>query len=129
MTFWEHMKSFGLRDERAGHFRRYEKDDLKNLIEGAGFDVLQIISYGFPLPKLINSLIIFLVDKPHIKSMENATTAEKTSLSGISRSEEYKFKKVLPHRLFVLFSKIQRWFYNTDLGIGYVVAARKRVSI
>ena len=120
-----HMKNFGLRDKRAGHVRRYEKEQLCELLKTVGFEVEKIINYGFPLPKLMNWAIEILVDKPHLERMEKANDSHKTSVSGIERAEEYKFKKVLPYRLLVLFSKIQKLFYSTDIGIGYVVAARK----
>jgi len=120
-----HMKDFGLRDKWAGHFRRYEREGLQRLLKDSGFEVVRLISYGFPLPKLMNKATEILVDKPHLKRLEKSDEAHKTSVSGVERVEEYKFKKILPYRIFVLFSKIQRLFYNSDLGIGYVIAARK----
>lgn len=120
-----HMKNFGMRDERAGHIRRYEKEGLYKLLNDSGFEVIRLISYGFPLPKLMNKLTEILVDKPHMERLKKTDEAHKTSVSGVERAEEYRFKKVLPYRFFVLCSKIQRLFYNTDWGIGYIVAARK----
>jgi len=120
-----HMKYFGLRDMRVGHFRRYEKEQLCKLLVDSGFEVIKIVSYGFPLLKLIDKITEILIDKPYLKQMEQSDQAYKTSMSGIERTREYKFKNILPYRLLVLFSKIQRLFYDTDFGIGYVVAARK----
>ena len=119
------MKNFGLRDKWAGHIRRYEKKALSRLLEESGFEVIHLISYGFPLPKLIDWLIKLLIDKPHVKRMNNATEEHKTNVSGIDRQEEFKFNKILPYRMLVLSSKIQRWFYKSDLGTGYLVLARK----
>jgi SAM-dependent methyltransferase len=120
------MKSFGLRDKWAGHFRRYEREGLRKLLTDSGFEIVGFLSYGFPLPRLARKIIEILIDKPHLKRMGQSDTAYKTSVSGISRIEEYKFKNILPYRLFVLFSKIQRLFYKTNLGVGYVTAAIKR---
>jgi len=120
-----HMKDFGIRDKWAGHVRRYEKEQLCLLLQEAGFEIVKIISYGFPFPKLMNKLIEILVDKPHLERMKKAEDSHKTGVSGVERAEEYRFRKVLPYRIFVLFSKIQRIFYDMDLGIGYLVMARK----
>ena len=121
------MKNFGLRDKWAGHIRRYEKAELVTLLQAQGFELIELISYGFPLPKLMEWAIKILVDKPHLKRLDNlnSDTAHKTSVSGIEREEEFRFNRVFPYRLFVIFGKIQRLFYNTDLGIGYVVVVRK----
>jgi SAM-dependent methyltransferase len=123
-----HMKNFGLRDKWAGHFRRYEKENLHKLLTDSGFEVVRLISYGFPLPKLMNKAIEILIDKPHLKRMGQSDKAHKTSVSGVARTEEYKFKNILPYRVLVLSGKIQRLFYNTDFGIGYIVAARKSLK-
>jgi SAM-dependent methyltransferase len=120
-----HAKSFGLRDIGVGHIRRYEKDGLRDLLANSGFEVVNLISYGFPFPRIINKITEILVDKPYLKRLKSSNEAHKTSISGTDRVEEYKYRKVLPYRLFVLFSKIQRLFYGTDLGIGYLVVARK----
>jgi SAM-dependent methyltransferase len=64
------MKNFGLRDKRAGHFRRYEKENLHKLLTDSGFEVVRLISYGFPLPKLMNKATEILIDKPHLKRMD-----------------------------------------------------------
>ncbi|GHS95111.1 hypothetical protein AGMMS50276_09520 [Synergistales bacterium] len=43
-----HMKQWSDLDERAGHYRRYEKASLRELFEKSGFENIQIITAGFP---------------------------------------------------------------------------------
>ena len=43
-----HMRKFGRSDEITGHVRRYEKDELRALLAGAGFEQITILNYGFP---------------------------------------------------------------------------------
>jgi SAM-dependent methyltransferase len=47
-------------DEMAGHFRRYEKDEITSLLSGHGFRPLAVISYGFPFVNLLREARIML---------------------------------------------------------------------
>ena len=121
-----HTKRFGLRDERVGHFRRYDKEVLIELLEISGFEIVKFICYGFPLPLMIDKITEILVDKKHAIRNGKSDIKYKSDISGIARSEEFKYRNILPYRLLVLFSKVQRMFYRTNLGIGYIVAAKVR---
>ncbi len=48
-----HMKFWTLHDEITGHVRRYEKADLLALMQRAGFQQVQVISYGYPVINLL----------------------------------------------------------------------------
>jgi SAM-dependent methyltransferase len=119
-----HMKKFGLRDRRVGHIRRYDKNVLLETLAASGFEVLKIFSYGFPLPRLIEKVTEVLIDKKHIKRVEKMDMEYKSSISGIARNEEFRYKRILPYKLLVFFSRLQRLFYCANLGIGYIVAAK-----
>jgi SAM-dependent methyltransferase len=47
-----HMKHWTGADEEVGHFRRYERDGLRNLLQRSGYEVVFLASYGFPLTAL-----------------------------------------------------------------------------
>jgi SAM-dependent methyltransferase len=39
---------FGPADEKAGHFRRYSRSGLEQLLGSAGFAEVRVVSYGYP---------------------------------------------------------------------------------
>jgi SAM-dependent methyltransferase len=43
-----HMRCWSYSDEAVGHFRRYERLELKQLLQAAGFRNIQIVGYGYP---------------------------------------------------------------------------------
>ena len=51
-----HMSKWTASDIWAGHVRRYERDQLQQLVESAGFMVDHFESYGFPLANLVDPI-------------------------------------------------------------------------
>jgi SAM-dependent methyltransferase len=47
---------FGAADARVGHYRRYERAGLRDVLEKGGFEVLKLDRYGFPLAYLLETL-------------------------------------------------------------------------
>jgi len=39
---------FGAADEKAGHFRRYSREDIECLLKSAGFSDVRVLNYGYP---------------------------------------------------------------------------------
>jgi len=120
MKFW----SWG--DLRAGHARRYEKAQLISLLEENGFEIVQFANYGFPFMNITRRLRQLLVHKPIYDNKQYTDKQELTEASGIDRAQEYKFKRFIPFRLMQWLIKCQRFFYNRDLGEGYLVVAKKK---
>ena len=46
-------------------------------------------------------------------------------MSGRIRTSDYKFRYFFPYQLIYQFAKLQRRYYDKDLGTGYVVVAEK----
>lgn len=119
-----HQKKYGKSDELVGHVRRYEKDQLRSLISSAGFEDICIVNYGYPITELTRRFSNFLVrgEKDY-----DELSAEQRSI----RSAQMKPKKInswlkiFSGQLVTPFCSIQRWFYNVDLGDGYVATAVK----
>ena len=40
---------FGATDEKAGHYRRYDREDLAAKLERSGLGDVEVVAYGFPL--------------------------------------------------------------------------------
>jgi SAM-dependent methyltransferase len=120
-----HARKYGRSDELVGHVRRYEKDQLHQLMRDGGVDDVQIINYGYPITELTRRLSNRIVRND---SSYNGLSAEQRSI----RSAQAKPKAItrtlslLSDKLVLPFCLVQRWFYNRDLGDGYVACGIKR---
>jgi len=123
-----HARRWSATDVWAGHFRRYEKDDLRKLLESAGFAVLELECYGFPLSNLIEPLRAWS-HRHALRRREGAGLPEATAQSGVERGLEVRLwplQASLPGRLlFRAALRLQKVFRNRDLGTGYLVLARR----
>src|SRR6185369_7682061 len=130
-----HVRRWSATDVWAGHFRRYEKASLRELLETSGFAVEELECYGFPLSNLVEPLRAWsharALRRRH-DSQGNATGEEKaaaTAQSGVERGLEarlWPLQAGLPGRLlFRAAFRLQTWFRNRDLGTGYLVLARR----
>jgi hypothetical protein len=55
-----HMSKFGIKDEMIGHYRRYERNELYDLMKNHGFKNINILCYGFPLLNITGKVIDLL---------------------------------------------------------------------
>lgn len=121
------MKYWGSLDVRSGHIRRYEKKDLVRLLEDNGFRVEDIINYGFPFTNLMRKLFSTVLHQKESDKLKAFSDQDRTLISGINRSPEYRFRKWIPYRILVFLSKVQRIFYHrVDLGQGYIAIAQRK---
>jgi SAM-dependent methyltransferase len=125
-----HARRWSATDEWAGHFRRYEKADLRRLLETSGFAVEELECYGFPLSNLVEPLRAW----SHARALRRAAgrkedMAAATAESGIERGLEarlWPLQAGLPGRLlFRAAFRLQELFRHRDLGTGYLVLARR----
>ena len=119
-----HMKKWGQIDEYAGHYRRYEKENLNQRLAEAGFSEVLILSYGFPLLNLSS-----VVRNYWLKNKEDDRLLQKTKKERTMNSGERKLKtslKFLFNDFFLFpFKLIQNLFLHSDLGVGYMVKAKR----
>jgi SAM-dependent methyltransferase len=110
---------FASADEKAGHFRRYERSDLERLCDEVGLLDPEIVSYGFPLGNALRWVwnVIARIDAPR------GSKLEQTSSSGrwLQPPEQLGW---LTAAISWPFRLVQRRFATSDLGIGFVVLAR-----
>jgi hypothetical protein len=118
------MRKYGKSDEIVGHVRRYEKTDLQSMLEHCGYTDIPFASDGFPLTEITRHVSNWLVrnEKAHEElSMEQRSTQSSYRRPGVIDRGVVLFGGGLVR----LFCVLQRMFYRTDLGDGYVVRARK----
>ncbi|MCX7107418.1 MAG: class I SAM-dependent methyltransferase [Methylococcales bacterium] len=126
-----HMKSWNSRDIWAGHYRRYEKEGLIDLIEKAGYSIERFECYGFPLANLTEVLgnPFYSLNVSNREKSGVVGRKRGTELSGTDRTTDLKFYPFL--KSFVgkvaiwIFVNVQRLFLSTDMGNGYIVKAIK----
>lgn len=126
-----HMKRWDATDEWAGHFRRYEYEDLIQLAENNDMVVERIECYGFPLALFTTAFRAIYLSKGNRADTNNpGNMQEKTEQSGINRDFEMRHFKLQQSWLGVLTLKFGVWlqnrFVNKSYGNGYLLWARKR---
>jgi SAM-dependent methyltransferase len=129
-----HRRSWNLTDRLAGHFRRYERDDVESLVRDAGLTPIAIETYGFPLSWVLERV------RRAVRAIESRRRgadpeaiplgdAARTSASGVDRSIEtrlFPFYSAGPGRWLLLGgARLQRLFRRRDWGISFLIEARK----
>ena len=125
LTVPAHMSDWGPNDDFCGHIRRYEREELKEKLASAGFDSVEVYSYGVPIYNIMKPLYDRAIrSKPAEENQMDKTTGSGGMwiMGGASLLFRVLFNELTMYPLYLL----QRLFYNTDLGKGYFVAARKK---
>ena len=124
LTVPAHMKKWGANDDLCGHVRRYERDELRDKIESAGLRVALVWSYGVPIYNLMKPWYDRAVAH---QSCPEECLEERTRQSGGMKfpGMETLFRWLFNDMTMSPFYLIQKLFFRTDLGNGYVAMAEK----
>lgn len=120
-----HQSQWSVIDKTKGHFRRYEREDIKRKLKDSGLEPVKILNYGFPFLNIIRSF----TKKGNFIRLQRMGLKKKTRTGLSSLQQEYNPSlKNLVTNPFVLtpFFKIMDLFLNCDLGFGYIVVAKKK---
>lgn len=112
-------KRFRPSDERQGHFRRYQRDSLREKLERAQFTDVRLVSYGFP----VGYALLAWSDRVAKRNAGPARLEDRTAASARwmqPTKREAAFRRAAAIPLDVL----QRPFGSTGLGTGVVARAR-----
>lgn len=121
-----HQKLWSCADAASGHYRRYEKDQLRKVMRSCGFTDIHIISTGFPFMNLLLPLARSIRLRPLMKKHRKGSKESKTLSTGLIAPQLYRLRHWIPFRLLVCAAKVQRLFYESDLGYDYVAIGWKR---
>jgi len=122
-----HMSKFGMKDEIMGHYRRYERNEIYNLLKNNRFKDIEIVCYGFPLLNITGKVIdiLFRLTKS-LKKYKNLSCEERSIESGVKTPDiSKKLVFLFGDTLIALFSFIQKFFFTKDIGAAYVVYGTK----
>jgi len=115
---------FGAADRKAGHFRRYDRDDISELFAAAGLVDTSLITYGFPAGYVLEAGRNLLARRLETAdSMSDRTAASGRWLQPPDWAAPAMWALALPMRA------LQRPFGGGRLGTGLVVLARRPSSV
>lgn len=119
------QKYFDESDLAVGHFRRYEKDQLVNLLESENLEIIKFINYGYPFTLGIRYARKVLF-KNKLKKNKNEELEERSKDSGINPVKPPKIlTKINTEKVILPAYQLSRLFNNTNLGEGYLVLCKK----
>jgi SAM-dependent methyltransferase len=110
----------GPTDVKAGHYRRYDREDLGLLLASGGFGEVDMISYGFPVGYALEAGRNLYAQR----TMKHETMQDRTAASG-RWLQPPRWSSRLLQAVSVPFRFVQRPFGRTALGTGLVARARK----
>jgi SAM-dependent methyltransferase len=114
------QRRWGAHDEHAGHFRRYEREELASLVSRAGFSEVEVLEYGFPLLSALHPLWNALSGRA---GREDSLEA-RTHSSGRYRQPP-PWAAIITQFVALPFVRLQRLFIDSDHGTGFVVFAQR----
>jgi len=121
-----HQNKWGSGDVWAGHYRRYEKKELQQKLENAGFLVLKKYNYGFPVTNILSPIRNHFLGESIVK--ENLSRSERNKASGLDRKLGYRYAFLINNFTMLPFLLIQRIFLEKDFGDGYLFLAKRHNS-
>jgi len=116
---------WGIEDEISGHYRRYERADLFELFRQSGFKEVKVWSVGVPISNLLFKLSNLVIKRSQKKKKKELSHVEQTKASGF---KDIRYKTRFPISFSLLLNEytmfpfyiFQRFFYDTDIGLGLI---------
>jgi SAM-dependent methyltransferase len=117
------QKRFGATDEHVGHYRRYDPDVLAARLDRAGFDLVALRVYGWPLGYVLEWVRDRLTERRPPRAA-SATMDERSRGSG-RFLQPREWMAWLPWLATLPFRILQRPFSRSSYGTGIVVVATR----
>lgn len=127
LTVPAHESKWTASDEYGGHFRRYERARLQEILARAGFELETFWSFGFPLTAITIPLRR-IGYRRRLKAVQTLSRKERTLQSAFDSTRELPALPIatLGVEAFTLvFHWLQLPFLKTDLGASYLVSCRR----
>ncbi len=121
-----HPHLFSAEDEMAGHFRRYSREPLMQLLQEIGFEQPRVLNYGFPVGLILKKLRN-RVARRNLQT-DQRSRQERTEASGVERRRWLNLRWLLNDVCMLPFHLMQMPFLRFDLADGYIAIARKPVD-
>ncbi|MFN2508583.1 MAG: methyltransferase domain-containing protein [Chthoniobacterales bacterium] len=119
-----HMRKWQSADVFAGHFRRYEREELVQKLERSGMEIKHLWTFGFPTVNLLQPFReIYYRSRNRAHATDKQTATKK---SGIDRPEWMRRARGPVIATMLPLLPIERLFWRKELGDGFLALARKR---
>ncbi len=129
-----HRKRWNVTDICAGHFRRYDREDVIELFESAGLKPTRVGTYGWPASHVL-AILDSIAQKRKLRrrgldpSTLRVGDADLSAASGSDRSQVARlyplYSGPLGRALLSTATFLQKAFYGSSLGASFLVDARK----
>jgi SAM-dependent methyltransferase len=119
-----HQSRFNVADELAGHYRRYSRAGLEQLLQGAGLDPQRIDAIGFPLALLLERSRRILAAR-HIRRGEAAGSIEDRTAGSGRLFQPPSWAGWVTRAGTAPFRWLQLPFRRTSWASGWLVVARR----
>lgn len=113
-----HMRMWGWRDEEKGHLRRYERNDVNEMLARAGLALNVLLCWGWPFINMLRK-----ADRKRAAAHEQAREA--TALSAVKQDVNVGPAWLLAPVVTALPFRLMDMFLGADGGVGYIAVARK----
>jgi SAM-dependent methyltransferase len=117
-----HQRKYSKSDLAVGHVRRYEREQVDELLHSAGFEDISILNYGFPLTEVTRVVSNFLL-KGEMKADEGMESRSHSS-SYQRQAHIQKLINFFGEGVVQPFVAIQGLFYQCDWSDSIIAHAR-----
>ena len=109
-------------DETVGHLRRYDRDDLRRVLQAGGLQDIEVWSVAVPTANLLLGISTWLVRNSSETKKVGLSQRDQTETSGL---REIPWKTTFPPWMRLVLNRyalyplllVQRLFYRTNLGV------------
>jgi SAM-dependent methyltransferase len=123
-----HSGLYSSQDRIAGHYRRYDRNEIEKLLSNSGFNILRIYSIGFP----VSNFYVWIYNK-YLKLLKKGRkiNIKNTRITGIGNYRRHfpflaRISAGLLFPVLTLLLKLDFFFHRTDLGTHYIILTQKR---
>lgn len=127
-----HQKRYGVSDRAVGHFRRYDAADIDALCERAGCEVIERRAYGAIGGHALESVRNAILKRRGATEFGQAShhdVAARTAASGRLFQPSSRWGGALTALIALPMRCVQAPFSRSTVGVGWVVALRKRGTV
>ncbi len=121
-----HQRGWSHLDEMVGHWRRYERQQIRDVVSAAGLHTESLWCYGFPVANVADLFFKVLERRRALDIAHRQSIEDRNAQSGVHRSMPWL--QLAAGSLLGPLMGLQRFFYHTELGNGYLIKARKPPS-
>jgi glycosyltransferase involved in cell wall biosynthesis len=127
-----HQSRYGVSDRAVGHFRRYDATDISDLCERADCEVVARHAYGAiggHALETVRNLVLQRRGATEFGESGHHDVAARTAASGRLFQPSSRWGGILTALIAAPMRVIQAPFSRTSVGVGWVVALRKRGTV